>query len=182
MAKRLQVLDQALASCKRAKFLSIEVLEVDRILRRRSYSEQDTALALPTGRCKQRRILVQEHAFGSCHSINLFVRHFSGKTVVLTVCPEESVHSLKLRIEAISRVPVECFYLSLGFKVLAERKLISDYHLSDGATCCMRLRPHIMKPHTDVDEDLQTRMSETFCESVFHRHAESCLSDDDNIM
>jgi len=73
-------------------------------------------------------------------SLQVFVKTFAGKTITVEVEPDESIESLKNKVQSKEGVPPNQQRLLFGGKQLDSRKSISDYDIEDESTMHMVLR------------------------------------------
>jgi hypothetical protein len=72
--------------------------------------------------------------------LQVFVKTFAGKTITVEVEPDESIESLKNKVQSKEGVPPNQQRLLFGGKQLDSRKSISDYDIEDESTMHMVLR------------------------------------------
>ena len=84
-------------------------------------------------------------------NMQVFVKAFDGKTIVLDVNPADSVESVKQKIQKESIQPDQ-YYLTSGGKVLNDGHTLNYYSIADAAT--IYLIPHLVKPKEAGSPDL----------------------------
>ena len=73
-------------------------------------------------------------------SLQVFVKTFAGKTLTVEVEPDESVESLKNKLQSKEGIPPNQQRILFGGKQLDSKKSISDYGIEDESTMNMVLR------------------------------------------
>lgn len=77
---------------------------------------------------------------GNGNSLKVHVKTFAGKTVTVEVDPEESIESLKTKIQSQEGIPPNQQRILFGGKQLDSKKKISDYDIENESTMHMVLR------------------------------------------
>lgn len=73
-------------------------------------------------------------------SLQVHVKTFAGKTITVEVEPDESIESLKNKLQSKEGIPINQQRILFGGKQLDSKKTISDYDIQNESTMHMVLR------------------------------------------
>ena len=75
--------------------------------------------------------------------MQIFIRSLSGKTLIFEVDPDDTVESLKIKIEDKEGIPNKKLSLSSVSSILEDSLKIGKYCLKDGCTLNLGLRSYL---------------------------------------